>query len=349
MSMSDDFFVLSIASICFLSWRFATARLLAVFYRCHVSCFRLYTLHVFDMGVHHCFVILRTFTHWLISLQFSVQAVVVDATTMPKYFLAYCPRAEGTPCKKGTQKLGSFYEDRDARQAIYNHLYGSTHHQLSDAEATEEADKAELCEMEYQDDEEAAKGSAKAKPAVAHPTYAPRAKGASSSNQRPIGASTQMRLRSKSPSRARDRSRSRAASIATAPPPPEAYPAQGEHSAAAGGSIRRFSAARLGEIVRASVGEAIRGMNTNSREEQVDDDAMLLTTAQQNASGLGDDQQACWNVAVGALVKIQAAAATTAKFARQAADAFDDQARVIGQQIDILQRTGYMPRRQTFS
>ena len=78
----------------------------------------------------------------------------IDFTTMPKYFMAYCPRADGTPCRKGTQKLGSYYSERDARQAIYNHLYGSIHHQLSEADATDEADRAELAECEYEDDDQ---------------------------------------------------------------------------------------------------------------------------------------------------------------------------------------------------
>ena len=49
-----------------------------------------------------------------------------------------------------------------------------------------------------------------------------------------------------------------------------------------------------------------------------------------------------WTVAISALVKVEAASRTTAKFARQAAEAFEDQAHIIAQQILTLQRLGYM-------
>ena len=71
--------------------------------------------------------------------------------------------------------------------------------------------------------------------------------------------------------------------------------------------------------------------------ESMGNDSRLVTLGNDNA-------QASWTVAISALVKVEAASRTTSKFARQAAEAFEDQARINSKQILALQRLGYMKR-----
>lgn len=301
-SISDDWFVVSCLHVFFQ--RFATACLLAVFNRLCVSGLRplsfnpcMLLIHFADLpdGVCDDFQILHTHI-----CSISMQLFYSVQVAMPSYFLAYCPCAEGTPCRKGTQKLGSFYNERDARQGIYNHLVNSSHHELGDAAATEAADKAQLAEMEYSDDEDdASKPKAKSTACnkgskVPEPERKP---------QTPIGGSS-----SASNARCRDRSRSRDFSAVpppAAPPPPPPPPASDA-------SIRRVTAARLTEIVRSSVGDAIREMamvmpdNTAMPAMPVtggSEPTFMMTGAQLNVQSLIHDPQACWNLAVGALRK----------------------------------------------
>jgi hypothetical protein len=256
---------------------------------------------------------------------------------MPKYYLAYCPHAEGTNCQKGTRKLGSYYNKEDAREAIFKHLVGSIYHGYDRQKATKAADDAELCEMEYEDEgEEAKQGNDK----MMELKSAPKA----SATKPPIGASSSSQgLRLRSASQARDRSRSRD----MPPPQPAAAPRRSSPADKTAEEIRRISAARLTEIVRSSVGEAIRDITQATIVAEVQPEpnvVQMATHAVQVVHQAANDQQAMWNMAVGALVKVEAAARTTSRIARQAAEAFEDQAHILAQQISILQRTGYMPR-----
>ena len=228
---------------------------------------------------------------------------------MPVYYRAYCPAAQGTPCRKGTASMGSYNTEPEARKALFNHLIGSIYHQMPEGEADDLARDAELEEVPY-DETPDPRSATKPKAAAA-----PLARSRSSSA--PIGAaSSSGSVRLSQRKRARSRSRPRD----TQPPEPQP-PAR-----------RHITAGRLDEIVREGVAKALQDA---AATESMGNDSRLVTLGNSNA-------QASWTVAISALVKVEAASRTTAKFARQAAEAFEDQAHIIAQQILVLQRLGYM-------
>ena len=140
------------------------------------------------------------------------------------------------------------------------------------------------------------------------------------------GSSASIRLTEASRKRT-DRSRSRDSPRATVEP---ARRGSGSESA----SVRRITAGRLNEIVREGVSNALRDMQG---PENISNNASLVGAASSSAD-------VSWTVAIAALVKVEAASRTSARIARQAAEAFEDQAHVISQQVVVLQRLGYMRR-----
>ena len=239
---------------------------------------------------------------------------------MPVYYRAYCPAAEGTPCRKGTASMGSFNTEAEARKAVFNHLTGSIYHEMPEDEANDLARNAELEEVQYKETPDPRSAT---KPKAASTAAAPIARSIKSGAPigAPIGASsssTPLRLSERHRSRSRSRSRSRD----TQPPVP---PASTRH---------RITAGRLDEIVREGVRNAILDAQAT---ENMGNDARLVNLGH-------DSAEASWMVAISALTKVEAASRTTARFARQAAEAFEDQAHIISQQILVLQRLGFMRR-----
>ena len=64
-----------------------------------------------------------------------------SAEQVVKYY-SYCPR--GTDCRKGNKTLGGFWNEDAAREAVFTHLRHSTYHKLSEREAGQLADNAEI-------------------------------------------------------------------------------------------------------------------------------------------------------------------------------------------------------------
>ena len=66
-----------------------------------------------------------------------------------KFFVCFCPL--GNDCKKGNKRLGKHKLEDEARQQIQHHLVHSTFHSMTDADAAELAEKAELTEEDWAD------------------------------------------------------------------------------------------------------------------------------------------------------------------------------------------------------
>ena len=67
-------------------------------------------------------------------------------------FYAYCPC--GNICSKGNRTLGAFWSEEAARNCIYTHLTHSPYHKLSDIEAQDRTDDAEVIEHAWEEGEE---------------------------------------------------------------------------------------------------------------------------------------------------------------------------------------------------
>ena len=74
-----------------------------------------------------------------------------SAEKVVKYY-SYCPR--GSECKKGNKTLGGFWTESAAREAIFTHLNRSTYHNMSQRQATDLADSAEITMHEWEEDKE---------------------------------------------------------------------------------------------------------------------------------------------------------------------------------------------------
>lgn len=74
-----------------------------------------------------------------------------------KFFVCFCPL--GSDCKKGNKRLGKHKLEDEARQQIHHHLVHSTFHSLTDADAAELAEKAEIIEEDWDDAAAAPAGS----------------------------------------------------------------------------------------------------------------------------------------------------------------------------------------------
>ncbi len=79
------------------------------------------------------------------------EAEEAPANAMRKFY-AYCPC--GDVCSKGNRTLGGFWSEEAARNCIYTHLTHSTYHKMSDDEATEKTDNAEVIEHAWEEGEE---------------------------------------------------------------------------------------------------------------------------------------------------------------------------------------------------